>query len=34
MKKQNPVTKIIFKVVVYAALIAMTISILVPMVWL
>ena len=33
MKKQNPVTKIIFKVVVYAALIAMTISILVPVAW-
>lgn len=33
MKKQNPVTKIIFKVVVYAALIIMTISILVPVAW-
>lgn len=33
MKKQNPVTKIIFKVIVYAALIAMTISILVPVAW-
>ncbi len=33
MKKQNPVTKIIFKIIVYAALIAMTISILVPVAW-
>ena len=33
MKKQNPIVKIIFKIIVYAALIAMTVSILVPVAW-
>ena len=33
MKKQNLITKIIFKIIVYAALIAMTVSILVPVAW-
>lgn len=33
MKKQNLIVKIIFKIIVYAALIAMTVSILVPVAW-
>ena len=33
MKKQNPVTKILFKIIVYVSLIVMTISILVPVAW-
>ena len=33
MKKQNPVTKILFKIIVYVSLIIMTISILVPVAW-
>ena len=33
VKKQNPVTRAIFKIIVYVALIAMTISILVPVAW-
>ena len=33
MKKENTVSKIIFKVIIYIALIAMTISIIVPVLW-
>ena len=33
MKKQNPATKALFKVLVYAALIIMTISIIIPVAW-
>ncbi len=33
MKKQNPATKALFKVIVYAALIVMTISIIIPVAW-
>lgn len=33
MKKQNPATKALFKVIVYIALIVMTISIIIPVAW-
>ena len=33
MKKENTVSKIIFKVIIYIALIAMTVSIIVPVLW-
>ncbi|WP_346663867.1 carbohydrate ABC transporter permease [uncultured Merdimonas sp.] len=33
MKKQNPATRLLFKVIVYAALIIMTISIIIPVAW-